>query len=255
MVRQLRITEIHQLKDSMKRVRVARNRKGSATHRELRRTATVDVGLIAQAKLASAVTYRPPPGPRTPTPRSSRRGFDASLPEGSPLGRRRDSLSPLLLPAKAQALPESERKVPKEEEEANRSRRLPPVGEKKEEEEEAGEDVEVEEGEAEEEQVRMTEERKVRLAEAGVKGIVEEGEGDGESEYDEDEEEDEEDEDEDDIENVADEGEGSAVDSNNLHYVQNFLLRRRKTELSLSLTKRLQGYVQPPPTGPSPRGS
>jgi len=71
-------------------------------------------------------------------------------------------------------------------------------------------------------------ERKVDMAETGIKGIVEEGEGECDEEAYED--------------MGVPETQKDDVDSDNLRYVQNFLLRSRKTESSMSLTKRLQTY-------------
>lgn len=81
------------------------------------------------------------------------------------------------------------------------------------------------------------EENKMTLSGEGIKGKIEDGEGESDSD----------DEDEDtDGASDADKPEDD-VDSNNLQYVQNFLLRNRKqSELRVSLTKRLQGYVSIP---------
>jgi hypothetical protein len=80
----------------------------------------------------------------------------------------------------------------------------------------------------------------------GVKGVVEEGEGESESDFDttedEDDEEEEEEEQRQQEEEEEEEEEGeSGVDTNNINYVQNFLLRRRKTSDLFSLTRRLNG--------------
>jgi hypothetical protein len=206
MVRQLRISEIHQLRDSMKRVRVARARlsKGSVTHRELRRMATDGGGLLSQIATAKAAAAAAAPAPRTPPARLAHRpGITASESPATTITA--DSGTPLTR--------------------SDVGTRPAPC------EREADSDDEGNDGNDE---TTAAEEQKVRLAEAGVKGVVEEGEGEEETDIDDGEQEGEDDEEE---EEVSDQ-----VDSTNLHYVQNFLLRRRNTEHNLfSLTRRLKG--------------
>lgn len=205
MVRQLRISEIHQLRDSMKRVRVARARlsKGSITHRELRRMATDGGSLLSRLATAKAAAAAAAPAPRTPPARLAHRsGITAS--ESAATTSTAESGTPLtrsdvvIRPAPCEV--------------------------------DAGGDDEGNDGDDE---ATAAEEQKVRLAEAGVKGVVEDGEGEEEADDDDGEQEEE----DDDEEGVSDQ-----VDSTNLHYVQNFLLRRRNTEHNMfSLTRRLRG--------------
>lgn len=206
MVRQLRISEIHQLRDSMKRVRVARARlsKGSVTHRELRRMATDGGSLLSQIATAKAAAAAAAPAPRTPPARLAHRpSITAS--ESAATTITADSGTPLTR--------------------SDVGTRPAPC------EREANSD---DEGNGGNDETTAAEEQKVRLAEAGVKGVVEEGEGEEETDIDDGEQEEEDDEEE---EEVSDQ-----VDSTNLHYVQNFLLRRRNTEHNLfSLTRRLKG--------------
>lgn len=80
------------------------------------------------------------------------------------------------------------------------------------------------------EKEKATEEKMVKLADAGVKGKVEDGEGDS---------------DEEDIDTLPGaEKEEDDMDGNSLQYVQKFLFCRKDSETHISLTKRLQKYAR-----------
>jgi hypothetical protein len=212
MVRQLRISEIHQLKDSMKKVRTARARtnKGSMTHRQLRRMAT-DGSLLAKMKAAGLP-------PRTPPGRSTQHGGGGS---GRADSAERDftsvgsSGSPLV-----HSDITSTRVVGVDKDRGGHGHVVQPAS--------------------------PEQQRPPWSLPVGVKGVVEEGEGESESDFDttedEDDEEEEEEEQRQQEEEEEEEEEGeSGVDTNNINYVQNFLLRRRKTSDLFSLTRRLNG--------------